>query len=112
MDLKISKNKKIVLEILEDEIRGDVSSARKKLANDYTMTWVYLGSDGVLFPRTIGDIQKSLEEVYPIRGREYDIKNIAESRNVVMVEMVESYPDPKSKQIYRTPLVLVLEMEH
>jgi hypothetical protein len=29
-----------------------------------------------------------------------------------MVEMVESYPDPKTKKVYRTPLVIVLEMKN
>ena len=28
-----------------------------------------------------------------------------------MVELVESYPDPDSKKMYRTPLVLVLEFK-
>jgi len=28
-----------------------------------------------------------------------------------MVELVESYPDPETKKVFRTPLVLVLEME-
>jgi ketosteroid isomerase-like protein len=29
-----------------------------------------------------------------------------------MIEMVESYPDPKTKKVYRTPLVIVLEMQN
>lgn len=110
-DKKYSKNIQTVIDILKDEITGDVKSALKKMTSDYTMTWVYQKKDGQLFPSTKNDLATELEEVYPIKGREYDIKNIAEGSNVVMIEMVESYPDPKTKKVYRTPLVIVLEMK-
>ena len=113
MKRKLSKNVKVVLDILQNEVNGDVRSALKKITKDYTMTWVDTGIDGrQLFPRTGGNVKKELEEVYPIEGREYDVRNIAEEDNLVMVELVESYPDPKTKKIYRTPLVLVLEMKN
>lgn len=108
---KITNNVKTVLWILEDEIRDDTVAALKKLAQEYSMTWVYQAKNGKLFPKTTSNIKKELEEVYYVRNREYDIKNIAEGRNVVMVEMVEGYPDQKTKKVYRTPLVIVLEME-
>ncbi len=107
---KTSKNVKVVLDILRNEIDGDVSSALKKMTKDYTMTWVYQ-SGKIIFPNSKPDFKKDIDKVYLIKGREYDIKNIAEGENVVMMELVESYPDPKSKKIYRTPLVLVLEMK-
>lgn len=28
-----------------------------------------------------------------------------------MIEMVESYPDPKTEKVYKTPLVIILEMK-
>ncbi|KKR07309.1 MAG: hypothetical protein UT32_C0013G0028 [Parcubacteria group bacterium GW2011_GWC2_39_14] len=104
---KISRKVKTVLEILDDEIRGDIDSALKKMTRDYTMTWVYVGKRE-LFPAT-KIVKKEMQAVYPVRGRKYDIKNIAEGNNVVMVELVESYPDTKIKKVYRTPMVLVLE---
>lgn len=107
----MAKNIKIVLQILKDEIKGDTKAALKKLAKGYVMTWAYIDKNEKLFPRIGLDIKKELEKVYPTKGRKYDIKNIAENRNVVMVEMIESYPDPKTRKIYRTPLVIVLEME-
>ena len=105
-------NVKTVLEVLSDECRGDVRSALAKLALDYTMTWVYKApKTGELFPSTKKSIGDELDDVYQIKGRHYDIKHIAESDDgAVFVEMVESYPDPKTNQVYRTPLVLVLEM--
>lgn len=108
---KYSKNVQTVIDILKDEINGDVKSALKKMTNDYTMTWVYQKKNGELFPTTKNDLNAELEEVYPIKGREYDIKNIAEGDSVVMVEMVESYRDTETKKVYRTPLVIVLEMK-
>lgn len=107
---KYSKNVQTVIDILKNEINGDIKSALKKMTKDYTMTWVYQKKNGELFPATKNDLNAELAEVYPIKGREYDIKNIAEGDNVVIVEMVESYPDPETKKIYRTPLVIVLEM--
>jgi ketosteroid isomerase-like protein len=107
----------VVKKILDDEIKGRVAAAMSKVTRDYAMTWVYQQSwkykksDGKLFPRTSPKVRKELEEVYLIKGRKYDIRNMVAGKDVVMVEMVESYPDPKTKQMYRTPLVIVLEFK-
>lgn len=113
MKKKYNKNIQTVLDILKNEVDGDVRSALKKMTDDYTMTWVYLGRDGKkMFPSTSPNLKKELKEIYPIKGREYDIKNIAEGEGVVMVELIESYPDEKTQGFYRTPLVLVLEIKN
>ena len=109
---QFSKNIQIVLEILEDERSGRVKEALQKMASDYSMTWVYQTKTGELFPRSEKNIEKELENVYQIKDREYDIKNITENETIVMVELVESYSDLKSGKVYRTPLVLVLEIEN
>jgi len=111
MDKKNSKNIQTVLEILQDEVSGDVRSALKKMTKEYTMTWVYKSGDN-FFPTEKVNLKDDLEDVYPIKGREYDIRNIAEGKNVVMIELIESYPDPETKKVYRTPVVLVLEMKN
>lgn len=108
---KQSLNVQTVLQILEDEKKGDVKSALEKMTADYAMTWVFQAKDGELFPRTKNDMQAELDEVYTIVGRNYDIKHVTESADTVMVELIESYPDPKTGKVYKTPLVLVLEME-
>ncbi|MSR76371.1 MAG: nuclear transport factor 2 family protein [Candidatus Ryanbacteria bacterium] len=102
---------KIVRDILRDEVRGDVNAALRKMAPGYSMTWVYQAKNGTLFPRADVDIKKELKNAYKIRGRKYDIKHVAEGKNVVFVELIESYPDSKTKKVFRTPLVLVLEMK-
>lgn len=99
-----------VLEILQNEVDGDVAAALQKMTDDYTMTWMYKGREQ-LFPASSPEVKTELGEVYQIKGRRYDIRNITESGDVVMVELVESYPDPATGKLHQTPLVLVLEME-
>ncbi|MHB8660569.1 MAG: nuclear transport factor 2 family protein [Minisyncoccota bacterium] len=108
--MKQTRKIKTVLSILKNEIRGDAASALQKLSKDYTMTWMYKGKKK-LFPSTKPNFKTELREAYRIKGRTYEIKNIAEGTDVVMVELVESYPDSKTKKIYRTPLVIVIEMK-
>lgn len=110
---KYSKQIRVVLEILQDEVNGDIASALKKMTKDYTMTWVDAGIDGKkLFPTTKINIKDGMKEAYIIKGRQYEIKNIAEGKDLIMVELVESFPNQKTKKVYRTPLVLVLEMKN
>ncbi len=109
---KISKNVKTVLEILHDEIVGDIASALKKMTKDYSMTWVEKRKEKI-FPSISGeDLRSQMENVYVIKGRKYEIINIAEANDLVMLEMIESYPDPKTKKVYRTPQVIVLEFKN
>lgn len=112
MAKKLSKNVRLVLDILQDEVKGDVKAALEKMHPDYTMTWVYQDKRGKLFPQSEKIKANDLKEVYEIKDRDYDIKNIAESYDLVIVEMVESYSDPKTKKKFRTPLVIVLEFEN
>ncbi|PJC56251.1 hypothetical protein CO026_01410 [Candidatus Kaiserbacteria bacterium CG_4_9_14_0_2_um_filter_41_32] len=108
--MNTSLNIQLVLDILKNEADGDIKAALTKMTKDYKMTWMYQGKE-YLFPTTSNDVDAELEDVYPIKGREYDIRNIAEGENVVMIEMIESYPDPDDGQMYRTPQVIVLELK-
>ncbi len=117
MKKKFSKNVQTVIDVLYDEVRGDVSAALKKITKDYSMTWVDAGIDGKeLFPTTTNNMESELKGAYWIRGRQYEILHIAEGEGVIFVELIESFPKqtPKktSKKIYSTPLVLVLEMKN
>ncbi len=112
MPQKYSKNVQTVIDILRDEVRGDTRNALKKMTRDYTMTWVYISGNGTLFPKTSVSTGADMDDAYVIKGRKYEIMHIAEGKNVVMVELIESYPDPDTNKIYRTPLVLVLEMRN
>ncbi|MBI4121830.1 MAG: nuclear transport factor 2 family protein [Parcubacteria group bacterium] len=102
-----------VLATLKDEVEGNVKRVFEKLHKDYSMTWVYKRRDGVLFPSIFASqLEKELPKVYAIKGREYAIKNIIAQGNVVMAELVESYPAPDKPNVhYRTPMVIVWEFE-
>lgn len=107
-----SRNKEVVLGILQDEVRSDWKNAIEKLHESYSMTWVNK-SLGKLFRRVKRDknFNALIKSAYAIKGRKYDIKNIVADDKCVMVELIESYPDVKTKKIFRTPLVLVLEFD-
>lgn len=78
------------------------------------MTWVYRApKSGILFPRASRKnvaFKEALRDIYTIKGRQYDVKNVAAGGKVVMIELVESYPAGRRR--YRTPLVLVLEFSN
>lgn len=105
----MSTNVEVVLEILKNEIDGDVASALQKMAPDYTMTWMYKGKHE-LFPSSRADFESEMTDIYTIKGRSYEIKNVAEGESVVMVELIERYPNAETGALHQTPLVLVLEM--
>ncbi len=111
-----SKNVQIVLDILLDETNGDTKAALSKMHQDYSMTWVYCTRKGILFPKTKispeAEDKAKMDDAYLIKGRKYEVMNIAESDDLVMIELIESYPDPDTGAHYRTPLVLVLELEN
>jgi ketosteroid isomerase-like protein len=109
--MKYSSNIQTALDVLKDEVKGDITAALSKMSKDYTMTWVYKKGE-TLFPTSKPDFSADMKDIYPIKGRKYEIKNIAEGESVVMLELIESYPDPKSGEVYRTPLVIVLEMKN
>lgn len=106
----MSKNLETVLAILKNEVDGDVKSALEKMTPDYSMTWMYKGKQE-LFPSSKADFENEMQEIYPIKDRSYEIKNTAEGENVVMVELIERYPDPETGKVHQTPLMLVLEMK-
>lgn len=106
-----SKQVQMVLEVLQAEVDGNVDRAISIMDKDYTQTWIYKDRKGNVFPRWNFN-KRELEETYHIKGRKYDIKHITEGKNVVMVEMVESYPDPNTKKVYRTPLVIIVEFKN
>lgn len=111
--MKQSENINTALKILADEVRGDVSAALAKTDAGYSMTWVYKSpAKGDLFPVSRPDFKAEMKEIYSIKGRKYDVKNVAEGKDVVMVELVESYPDPETNKLRQTPLVIVLEFKN
>jgi len=106
-----SQKIKTVLEILKDEVAGNVSGALEKMSKGYSQTWMYQTKNGDTFPHDESTDDESMEDVYHIKDRQYHIYNITESENTVIVECVEQYPDEKTGKLYRTPEILVMEFE-
>ena len=107
----MTDNLQTVLDILTHEVKGDVVAALKKMDKAYSMTWMYKSSDGKLFPRSLPDFSTEMKNIYTIKGRKYEIINIGEGKDVVLVELIESYPDEDTGKMYRTPLVIVIEFK-
>ena len=55
-------NTEVVLEILKNEVDGDVSSALQKMTEDYKMTWMYEKGNEI-FPTVKNDIKSEIKEV-------------------------------------------------
>lgn len=108
--MKISSNIQTVLDILQNEANGEVKEALLHMTDDYSMTWMNQ-SKTELFPTTGNNIEDEMKDVYVIKDREYDVRNICENEDVVMIEMIESYSDYKTGQVYRTPQVIVLKFK-
>lgn len=106
---KYSKNVQLVLEILKDEVLGDVKGALEKMHPEYKVMWIYKRGEDIFPSETVTQTDE-LEDAYEMINREYDIRHITEGPGVVMLELIESYTDPVSQKTYVTPLVLVVEI--
>jgi len=104
----MANNIKTALDILKDEVHGDVEAALKKMHPDYAMTWVNYSFDRLFrrVSRKDSGFGKLIASAYAIKGRKYDIKHIVANDDTVMIELIESY------ESYVTPLVLVLEFKN
>ena len=114
--MDLTPNIKLVLDILQDEVDGDIHAARNKMHEGYSMTYMYKNHRGQLFPSFVKPTARTMKDIYEMKDRKYQIYNIAESNGnnnkaTVFVEMVESYTDSESKKQYRTPIALVLEIK-
>lgn len=109
---KEEKNIKVALKLLDDERLGRVAEALEKLHDQYSMTWVYQSNSGEFFPRHDGKQKDDFDEIYEIQDRQYDIKNVSATGDVVFLELVESYPEAgETGRRYNTPEVIVLEFK-
>lgn len=106
----LAKNIELLKEILADEIAGRIQSALDKMHHEYKMTWAEKRGD-ILFPYESINKPEQLKDVYCIKGREYRINHILADENTVMAEITESYPDPETGKVYRTPMAMVWELK-
>lgn len=88
----------------------DVQGNRKILHDEFAVTDMVVGYDGTIFPRLQGEkLDELINEAFAIKGREYIFQTVManEETQTVIVEFIESYPDPHTDKVYRTPQVSI-----
>lgn len=113
---KLSKKELIELVLLSfsAEKNHDIKSNYEYLHEDFAVTDMIVDQNDKPFPRLSGKkLEESINEAFIIEGREFYFPNILadEESQTVMVEFVESYPDPETKKVYRTPQVAICKIK-
>ena len=106
--------KQLVLDSFIAEKNNDINEGRECITEDFTVTEMTLGKDGNHFPSLTGEeLDNLMNLAFKIEGREYEFKSIVadEKTQTVIVEFIESYPEPKTGQIYRTPQISVCKIK-
>lgn len=104
----------LVLGSFEAEKSNNVEENQKLIHDNFSVTDMVLDKDGNPFPRLSGQkLQELIGEAFKIKGRQFIFNNVAadEKKQVVFVEFIESYLNPKTGKTYRTPQVAVCEIK-
>lgn len=112
--LSADELKKLVLDSFAAEKEKSVERGKKLIHPDFAVTEMCEWSNGELFPRSEGEpMRKLMREVYATDGREFQFINTAANahKQTVMVEFIESYPDPETGKLFRTPQIAVCEIK-
>ena len=106
--------KKLVLASFEAEKNNDIEINKALLHPNFKMVDMVLSSDLKPFPSLEGEeLEKQIQLAFPIKGRQFVFHTVIadEDSQKVIIEFTESYPDPKSKKVYRTPQIAVCEIK-
>lgn len=107
--------KKIVLSSFMAEKHRDLKAGLECIDDDFRVTEMTYSENNEHFSSLSG---KKLRELmgfaFKTEGREYEFKSIVadEETQTVIVEFIESYPDPKTGQVYRTPQISVCNIKN
>lgn len=107
--------KKLVLASFMAEKDRDISAGLECIDDDFKVTEMVYSKNAHHFPSLTGKKLSDLMKLaFQIKGREYSFKSIVadEKTQTVIVEFIETYPDPKTGQIYRTPQISVCKVEN
>jgi len=92
------------------EREHDVVANAKILHPQFKVTDMLLTEDNTVFPELTGkNLQQLIKTAFKIKNRDYQFKTIVADvkTQTVVVEFVESYPDPSSGKVFRTPQVAI-----
>lgn len=104
----------LVLASFQAEREHKIAKNHTYLHDEFTVTDMVISGSGKIFPRLEGyALEKVINEAFVIKGREFIFPTIVadEETQTVIVEFIESYPDPKTKKIYRTPQVAICKIK-
>lgn len=105
---------KLVIDSFLAEKERDIARNKQLIHGEFAFVDMVKDAKSQLFPRVQGGQMIDLmEQAFKIKGREFVFKTIlADSdQQIVVVEFIESYPDPKTGQVYRTPQVAICEIK-
>ena len=112
--LNVEDLKKLILDSFDAERENSVARGEQLIHPDFAVTGMYEAPDGEILRRMAGKpMREYMHEVYAQKGREFRVVNIVadEKKQTVLAEFIESYPDPKTGQLYRAPLMAVCEVK-
>jgi len=103
-----------MLASFEAEKEGDVAKNAELLHEDFKVVDMVIAQDGSIFPTLeASKLKEQIDTAFKIEGREFTFKTVVadESTQTVVVEFIESYPDPETSQLYRTPQVAICQIK-
>lgn len=113
--LNSAELKRIILASYEAERTGDVALNKSLISPDFKFTDMVVDEDGAPFIKMGGqEASELMNEAFKIKGRKFIFKTIVadEDTQKVIVEFIESYPDPNSGKEFRTPQVAIIEFNN
>lgn len=107
--------KELVLASFNAERSNNIAAGKQLITEDFKVTEMSLGNDGLQRLPSVwaSGARDMIDEAYQYAKREYQFVHVVvdEPKQTVIVEFVETYPDPQTGQIYRTPQVAVCEIK-
>ena len=105
---------KITLATFEGERNHSVTDNLKVMDEEFAVTDMIMTTKGN-FPRLSGEKLRSyMKEAFKINGRHFIFQTVLADTitQTVIVEFIESYPDSKTKKIFRTPQVAICQFKN
>lgn len=106
--------KSLVLASFEAEKDNDINKNKSLLHPNFRMIDMVHTDKSPPFRTLEGnDLEHQIKIAFPIKGREFVFKSILVDvkDQKVIVEFIESYPDPVTKQVYKTPQIAICEIK-
>lgn len=113
-NLRAEDLKKLVIASFMAEKNRDLQTGLDLIDEDFTVTEMIYGEDGKHLPSLNGEPLRDLMGLaFTTKDRDYVFKSVVadEQTQTVIVEFIESYPDPATGQVYRTPQISVCQVK-